>query len=337
MYVCTLKICEAENGSDYGSDYGDEWLYFVDDNGTTHIMNFSSLPPERRGLIYGKPHFYLYTRQNLDQAEELFANYEDDHINSTYFNESNDIKAVTHGWLSNTGVEWVQNIKNRLLQIADLNVILVDWGDLAANPMYPWPALCTRFVGRRLSRLLNAFRNSYQVQNNTHLIGHSLGAHVMGYAGMFSKERVYRITGLDPARPLFELPEMGPNFSLDKSDADFVDIIHTCGGSLGYQDSHGHADFYPNKGRSVQPGCKGSMKYTDSCSHGRACEYFYESIFSEVKFKSYPCENWERFERSECKTNATLMGYPAIVDNFGDYFLHTRNESTYAIEEEETS
>lgn len=62
---------------------------------------------------------------------------------------------------------------------------------------------------------------------------------------------------MDPARPLFELPPMRQDYRLEKSDAKFVDIIHTGGGILGYKKSHGHADFYPNNGRPKQPGCEG--------------------------------------------------------------------------------
>lgn len=32
----------------------------------------------------------------------------------------------------------------------------------------------------------------------------------------------------------------GPDSSLDKTDAEFVDIIHTCGGMLGYAKPLGH-------------------------------------------------------------------------------------------------
>lgn len=48
---------------------------------------------------------------------------------------------------------------------------------------------------------------------------------------------------------------------LDETDAEFVDIIHSCGGLLGYKHSHGHADFYPNSGRAQQPGCEGVQKF----------------------------------------------------------------------------
>lgn len=50
---------------------------------------------------------------------------------------------------------------------------------------------------------------------------------------------------------------MPSNCRLEKSDAQFVDIIHTSGGIYGYRMSHGHADFYPNGGRPPQPGCEG--------------------------------------------------------------------------------
>lgn len=42
---------------------------------------------------------------------------------------------------------------------------------------------------------------------------------------------------------------------LDKSDANFVDVIHTAGGAAGYFGTVGHVDFYPNGGTPIQPGC----------------------------------------------------------------------------------
>lgn len=65
--------------------------------------------------------------------------------------------------------------------------------------------------------------------------------------------------GLDPARPYFE-GRAGPESSLDKTDADFVDIIHSSAGSLGYEEPIGHVDFYPNNGKASQPGCNGFWK-----------------------------------------------------------------------------
>ena len=66
------------------------------------------------------------------------------------------------------------------------------------------------------------------------------------------------ILGLDPAGYLFE--EANEKYHLDKSDANFVDVIHTNGeslafGGLGIWKAIGHVDFYPNGGKS-QRGCQ---------------------------------------------------------------------------------
>ncbi|KAK8784521.1 hypothetical protein V5799_009114 [Amblyomma americanum] len=92
-----------------------------------------------------------------------------------------------------------------------------------------------------------------------HLVGFSLGAHAAGFCGRHfynsTQQQLGRITGLDPAGPLFE----NPNISLSSSDVTFVDVIHTNGGPIndlkfGRKNPMGHVDFYPNGG-SDQPGC----------------------------------------------------------------------------------
>jgi len=62
-----------------------------------------------------------------------------------------------------------------------------------------------------------------------------------------------RISGLDPALPLFDIDQ--PENRLSTSDAELVDVIHTCGGILGFEKPLGHIDFFPNAGVPVQPGC----------------------------------------------------------------------------------
>lgn len=92
--------------------------------------------------------------------------------------------------------------------------------------------------------------------DDVHVLGHSLGAHVAGYTGNYLSGKLGRITGLDPAGPAFETPYLkDADERLDFTDANFVDVIHTCAGSLGILKPIGHADFYPNGGTFRQPGC----------------------------------------------------------------------------------
>lgn len=77
------------------------------------------------------------------------------------------------------------------------------------------------------------------------------------FAGQYVKEKknakIGRITGLDPAGPLFISANNDQGLSAE--DATFVDVIHTDAGKSGTSQVLGHADFYPNGGRAPQPGC----------------------------------------------------------------------------------
>ncbi|XP_064606656.1 pancreatic lipase-related protein 3-like [Liolophura sinensis] len=177
-----------------------------------------------------------------------------------------------------------------------------------------------------------------------HLIGHSLGAHVAGYAGSQLNGALGRISGLDPAGPLFE--DSHTKVRLDSTDALFVDVIHTNGdkfieGGLGTMVEMGDADFYPNGGME-QPGCASTVdKYliaffkagftgvTESvgCSHMRVLDLFSESINSPCQFTAYSCGTVEEFNAGLCSScngqSCSRMGFHADPSARGKFYLET--------------
>lgn len=75
----------------------------------------------------------------------------------------------------------------------------MDWENGAALPNYVRAAVNTRLVGKQVSLFVNWLNNNEGTRNEDfHLIGFSLGAHVAGFAGSELKN-LSRITGLDPA------------------------------------------------------------------------------------------------------------------------------------------
>lgn len=66
-------------------------------------------------------------------------------------------------------------------------------------------------------------------------------------------QSIGRITGLDPAGPLYLLATAEQR--LADTDADLVVALHTDGGVLGYLGQIGDIDFYANGGTPHQPGC----------------------------------------------------------------------------------
>ncbi len=108
-----------------------------------------------------------------------------------------------------------------------MNAVFVDWSLAAAGPNYFQAVANVKPVA---SDIASFIRDQNIDPMNVHCIGHSLGAHVCGYTGKLLKLK--RISGLDPAGPRFGWSDS--NERLDKSDAEFVDIIHT-DGNLGLQ------------------------------------------------------------------------------------------------------
>ncbi|KAG8039694.1 hypothetical protein G9C98_000423 [Cotesia typhae] len=153
--------------------------------------------------------------------------------------------------------------------------------------------------------------------NDVHLIGHSLGAHIAGYAGEKLHGKIGRISGLDPAMPDFE--KMPIHVRLDSTDAKLVDVIHTDSlriVRLGIYQPCGHLDFYPNDGDD-QPGCS-ELFFGEVCDHTRAIKLFTESINSKCQFIAHKCPRYEDFIGGKCflcnstnSLNCGIMGYHA--------------------------
>lgn len=72
---------------------------------------------------------------------------------------------------------------------------MVDWGN-AANVNYILASYNVAMVGRVLTQFLNFLISEGVSMDDVHLIGHSLGAHVVGIAGAYvSQGPIDTITG----------------------------------------------------------------------------------------------------------------------------------------------
>lgn len=78
------------------------------------------------------------------------------------------------------------------------NVISVDWSKIANNIIYPLPAILTVPVGETIAEFLHHLIDLKLISTDQiHLIGHSLGAHVVGACGAeFKHGKIGRITGI---------------------------------------------------------------------------------------------------------------------------------------------
>ncbi|XP_012683807.1 lipoprotein lipase [Clupea harengus] len=247
------------------------------------------------------------------------------------FNSTSKTFLVIHGWtVSGLFESWVAKLVAALFdREQSANVIVVDWLSTAQNH-YVIAAQNTKSVGQDIAHFIDWMEETTNIPlENLHLIGYSLGAHVAGFAGSHTSNKVGRITGLDPAGPDFEGVHAHRRLSPD--DAHFVDVLHTftrgsLGLSIGIQQPVGHVDIYPNGG-AFQPGCNlrgalenianfGILAMNDAvkCEHERSIHLFIDSLLNEQEaIKAYSCGSSEMFDRGMClgcqKKRCNTIGY----------------------------
>ncbi|XP_017771746.1 PREDICTED: lipase member H-A-like [Nicrophorus vespilloides] len=272
--------------------------------------------------------FILYTREGPKEGELIINSYEV--LKKSHFAPTRSTKFVIHGFQSSGYSDTCQEIKDKYLELYDYNIFVVDWSKISGNLIYFIPATSTRQVGEYFASLIDLLITHGADANDIHLIGHSLGAHISGFAGEYSSVNVSRITGLDPAFPSFGMIQLS-NGRLSYHQAKFVDVIHTAAGTFGLMDAIGHADFYPNGGVMSQPGCNGITDFTAACSHGKSWQYFKESIDTNVKFASYKCNSLDDFSRGCQMVNPVYMGDHLDRKARGIFYLKTMPEVPYVI------
>ncbi|TRY57483.1 hypothetical protein DNTS_035511 [Danionella cerebrum] len=252
-------------------------------------------------------------------------------IKDCNFNQETKTFIVIHGWTV-TGMfeSWVPKLVTALFEREPTaNVIVVDWLS-RAQQHYPTSAAYTKLVGRDVAKFVNWFQAEIDYPwEKLHLLGYSLGAHVAGIAGLLTKHKVNRITGMDPAGPSFEYADAQSTLSPD--DALFVDVLHTNtrgspDRSIGIQRPVGHIDIYPNGG-TFQPGCDlqntmmmvattglRNMDQIVKCSHERSIHLFIDSLVNQDhQSMAYRCSSKDSFNKGMClscrKNRCNKVGY----------------------------
>ncbi|KAL0821160.1 hypothetical protein ABMA28_005779 [Loxostege sticticalis] len=262
--------------------------------------------------------YLLYTRQNPDSPQMLKLD-DEDSILSSNFDPNVPTAVLMHGWQSQPGYGLGPLLTKALLEKRSTNVILLDWRRLSALD-YVSSVSAVPSVGRHVGEFLEYLSAlTGAPYSSMHLIGHSLGAHIAGNAGRELGGQAARITGLDPAGPLW-------NFNsnrLKPSDAVYVEAIHTNGGGLGMIQKVADVDFFPNGG-SQQPGC-----HTTVCNHGRSYELFAASVTNN-NLIGRKCSSALQVALDTCKGSELPLGNDDLQKTgSGIYRLNTGRKYPY--------
>ncbi|KAM8721311.1 hypothetical protein ACLKA7_007218 [Drosophila subpalustris] len=246
---------------------------------------------------------------------------------SPIFDPTKRVVILATGWTTQVNdTETIDKIGQAYNCRGDVNFVALDAAKFV-DTLYTWSAFNTDEIGLHLAHGLVKLLDIVDVQK-IHLIGHSLGAHIVGAAGRYLQQltgkSVPRITGLDPAKPCFN---EGESLSgLLRGDAKFVDVIHSNPGVLGKRDPLGDVDFYPGGLGALPNGC-----ITVTCAHARAWEYYEESIYpgNEQNFLAVRCSSIQGLRKNLCIGDSYPMGFAAPDSLKGNYFLEINGAKPY--------
>lgn len=219
-------------------------------------------------------------------------------IASGLFDTSRPTLFNTHGWTGDGYSVHLIEVKDTLLAKHDFNVINIDWGG-PASTFYTQAIQYINPMGDMIGEFINSLSDYYQYDHSQMgIMGHSLGGQLIGRVGYACQGRLAYIIALDPAYPAFSTDIL--ENKLDKSDAQYVQVIHANSGFLGYPDSIGHADFHPNGGVK-QTGCGPDIIGT--CSHFLIKDMIAESYVNT--YLSWRCDSYADFLAGLCEDNET--------------------------------
>lgn len=295
-----------------------------------HRSEIVATEPLSRFNAASDTRFILFTRSNPTEGQVIpLGDFEA--IRNSNFNPSHETRFTIHGWNGDTTSGVNLDVTREYLNNDDYNVFVVDWSKGAGTINY----IDARNRVKEVAAVVGEFvddlvhENGLSIKKLT-IVGHSLGGHCAGMSARFiSAGHVHAAILLDPAGPLFyyDSPEDRAHYD----DADYVEVIHTNRGTLGFTDPIGDADFYPNGGSS-QPGC--GLDLIGTCAHGRSHDFFSESITSPDGFHAYECGSFDEIKNNKCQQldgRATMGGDPVNHGLRGVFHLTTGSSAPFAL------
>ncbi|XP_043278158.1 lipoprotein lipase-like isoform X2 [Venturia canescens] len=282
--------------------------------------------------IASKIRWKVYKGASIKEAKILDVPVQDSQTLYDNIDSDKPVVFYMHGFRDSPKGENIRTIVAAYLERATDNIIVLDWSEIASENYITLAATRVRDVAKVLARSVDRLVQLGCDRKTIHLVGHSLGAQLVGFLGKFSKYSIPRITGLDPAYPGFY--HLGAEH-IDANSAELVDIIHTDGGVYGVASPTGTVDFFPNGGKRPQPGC--SLLAVPSSDEGKRAATNREALQSKMRFKVYSGASIDSAEISDVPVREPEVlfryidpGKPVVLYVHG-YREHPSNESVRTV------
>ncbi|XP_076241015.1 phospholipase A1-like [Calliopsis andreniformis] len=272
----------------------------------------------------------LYTSNNVQGVK---VNSQDNQIPLAW----GKVVFVIHGFVAQANQSSIYDLTRALVQQEHVNVFSVNWDDAACNGglsltdtlAYNSAVKNVPTVGEDVAKFIVRLQQKFGVKiQDIVLFGHSLGAHIAGFAGKavqrMTNQKLQQIIGMDPAGPSFRGNSCSNRLCV--TDARFVQALHTSR-ILGYHDAIGNVDFYFHGG-THQPGC-----ILTTCDHSRSVFYATQAVYNPQCFLGtrWQLDSSNILSTSQCNPNiCSYVGLNAPNENAkGVLYVSPASRSPY--------
>jgi hypothetical protein len=155
-----------------------------------------------------KPELFVYGPNNESTviSHEVNAKTAIAKLKESGFLSHPQIVFIAHGFWSNAKTQWLQDMKDKMIELTDQTVVIVGWGKGAELPAFKYPQSAANIepIGVWLAAYVLEIKKKIGNKIKIWGIGHGLGAHLMGIAGR-NCSAFSRITGVYGFRSIREM------------------------------------------------------------------------------------------------------------------------------------
>uniref|UniRef100_A0A182WDF8 Lipase domain-containing protein n=1 Tax=Anopheles minimus TaxID=112268 RepID=A0A182WDF8_9DIPT len=244
--------------------------------------------------------------------------------------ENRSTVLFVHGWLQSK-LQFAEGAKRLALAVTERNYCVVDFEPLATVEL----PLFINQISPRIATYLAGFVQSLSAidipPEQVTLVGEGVTAHLVAHTGYILAGHLGSIIALDPLGPFYTVGPIlqRPQFTLDPSDARFVQVWYSSIGQLGSPIPLGHQNIYVNGGLHPQRCCTcltkefgASNLLTQLCSHYFVVEVFKATLDPGTDLLATKCHSYKHFLAGRCPMYPTTRVTNDGTDA-GSFYLQT--------------
>lgn len=281
-------------------DFSSEWMITKNFIGFIKKRLLSELEYNNLQLFNAEQDMIISLSTSHNQIRENIKFHSRDDLLQSKFNKNYETRILIPG--SRVDSIQMKIVRDEYLKRDNLNVFLIEWRNTSQG-MSADGAGPLQDVSEQLTILIQNILDIFQISHSSiYLIGHGIGAHVAGFISNLvefkTKQKIGTILGVDPVEDDF------PYRTLNKTHADYVEIIRTTKKPFDSVETLGHVNFYTNE--IFQSICFRNNMIDGlywKCAHNMALIYFAASINLKFSFPSIKCELNDCFSDREIREN----------------------------------